>query len=101
MKRYVHLTLALGAVSLLALLLMLAAGEQPAAHADGDIIKVPDDYATIQAAIDAATGGIMHMILITAAATSAGAHPHADRSPLIARAGNKHVISDRREAFNR
>ena len=57
MKRIANLTLVLGAVGLLALLLLLAAGAQPAARADGNTLKVPDDYATIQAAIDAADEG--------------------------------------------
>ena len=52
-----HLVLALGAVGLLALLLMLAAGPQPAAQAAGNTVKVPDDHATIQSAIDAAGDG--------------------------------------------
>ena len=65
-SRALVLALTLGAVGLLALLLMLAAGPQPAARADtappvwgarGDTIKVPDDYPTIQAAIDAAAEG--------------------------------------------
>ncbi|MBM3135440.1 MAG: hypothetical protein FJZ89_09220, partial [Chloroflexi bacterium] len=57
MNRIVHLILALGAVGLLAILLALTVSVQPSAHAAGNIIKVPDDYATIQAAIDAATEG--------------------------------------------
>lgn len=56
-KHTLNLAMALGAVGLLALLLFLAAGTQPAALADGDVIKVPDDYATIQAAIDSANDG--------------------------------------------
>ena len=52
--RALYLVLALGAVGLLALLLMLAAGPQPAAQAAGNTVKVPDDHATIQSAIDAA-----------------------------------------------
>jgi len=51
------LALALGAVGLLALSLMLAAGPQPVAQAAGNTIKVPDDHATIQAAINAAADG--------------------------------------------
>jgi len=57
MNRIVHLILALGAVGLLAILLALTVSVQPSAHAAGNIIKVPDDYATIQAAIDAASDG--------------------------------------------
>ena len=57
MKRIVRLTLALGIVGMLAVLLMLAVGAQAPAHANSNIIKVPDDYATIQAAIDAAAEG--------------------------------------------
>ena len=57
MKRFTHLTLALGTVALLVLLLFLAMGAQPAVTAAGDTIKVPDDYPTIQGAIDAATDG--------------------------------------------
>lgn len=57
MKRITHLTLSLGTVALLALLLILAVGAQPTALADGNTIKVPGDYPTIQGAIDAATDG--------------------------------------------
>jgi len=59
MKRIVHLILALGTVGLvaLAILLALTASVQPLVHAAGNVIKVPDDYPTIQAAIDAATDG--------------------------------------------
>jgi len=57
MKRFTHLTLAFGTVALLALLLFVAVGAQPAAYAAGDTIKVPDDYPTIQGAIDAAADG--------------------------------------------
>lgn len=57
MKRLTHLTVALGTVMLLVLLLALALGALPAVHAGGNIIKVPDDYLTIQAAIDAAAEG--------------------------------------------
>jgi len=57
MKRFTHLTLALGALALLAVLLFLAVGAQSAVRAAGDTIKVPDDYPTIQAAIDAADDG--------------------------------------------
>ena len=57
MNRFTHLTLALGTVALLALLLILALGAQTQARADGNIIKVPDDHPTIQAAIDAANDG--------------------------------------------
>jgi hypothetical protein len=56
-KHTLFLTVALGAVGLVALLLVLAAGMQPAAQAQGDTLKVPDDHATIQAAIDAADDG--------------------------------------------
>ncbi|MFC2046622.1 right-handed parallel beta-helix repeat-containing protein, partial [Chloroflexota bacterium] len=56
-NRALYLTVALGAVGLVALLLMLGAGPQPAAQAAGATIKVPDHYATIQAAIDAAADG--------------------------------------------
>jgi len=57
MNRMTHVTLALGAVGLLAILLALTVSVQPSARAAGSIIKVPDDYATIQAAIDAASDG--------------------------------------------
>ena len=57
MKRISRLTLALGTVALLALLLFLAVGAQPTALANGNTIKVPDDYPTIQEAIDAAADG--------------------------------------------
>ena len=63
MKRIKHLTLALGAVALLVLLLFLAVGAQPAVRADGNTIKVPDDYPTIQAAIDAAADGDTILVL--------------------------------------
>lgn len=56
-KHTLFLTVALGAVLLVVVLLVLAAGAQPAAQAQGDTIKVPDDYVTIQGAIDAASGG--------------------------------------------
>lgn len=42
---------------LCALLLTLAWVQPPAVHADGTIHRVPDDFATIQAAIDAAADG--------------------------------------------
>jgi photosystem II stability/assembly factor-like uncharacterized protein len=57
MNRIVHLILALSVVGLLAILLALTVSVQPSARAAGNIIKVPDDYPTIQAAIDAATDG--------------------------------------------
>jgi len=53
MKRIIDLVLALSIVGLLA----LAAGAQAPAHTSGNTIKVPDDYATIQAAVDAAIEG--------------------------------------------
>ena len=54
MKRMAYLTLSLGTASLLILLLVMAIGAQGPDHVGGNIIKVPDDYPTIQAAIDAA-----------------------------------------------
>jgi hypothetical protein len=59
MNRIPRLTLALGLgiVGLLAVLLILTTSAQPAAHAAGNTIHVPDDYPTIQQAIDAATDG--------------------------------------------
>jgi fibronectin-binding autotransporter adhesin len=45
------------AMGLVTILLLLATGAQPPALAAGSIIKVPDDYATIQAAIDAVGDG--------------------------------------------
>ena len=57
MRRYECLSLVLGAVGLVALVLILAAGCVPAAHAAGTTFKVPDDYPTIQGAIDAAGHG--------------------------------------------
>ena len=63
MRRFTHLSLALGTVALLAFLLFLAVGAQPAVQADGDTIKVPDDYPTIQGAIDAATNGDTILVL--------------------------------------
>ena len=56
-RHTLYLTVALAAVGLVALLLVLAAGAQPAAQAAGNVIKVPGDYATIQDAIDAAEEG--------------------------------------------
>ena len=54
MNRSAHLILALSTVGLLAVLLPLATGTQPEAWAAGDTLKVPADYAIIQAAIGAA-----------------------------------------------
>ena len=51
MKRFTHLTLALGTVALLTLLLILTMGAEPTVQATGDTIKVPDDHPTIQGAI--------------------------------------------------
>jgi hypothetical protein len=51
------LALGLGIVGLLAVVLILTTSAQPAAHAAGNTIHVPDDYPTIQAAIDAAADG--------------------------------------------
>jgi hypothetical protein len=53
MHRALHLTLTCAGVGLVALLLALAVGDQPPLRANDDPIKVPDDYPTIQAAIDA------------------------------------------------
>jgi photosystem II stability/assembly factor-like uncharacterized protein/nitrous oxidase accessory protein NosD len=47
----------LAGAGLLMLLLMLALTSHLPVHASGSILKVPDDYPTIQAAIDAATDG--------------------------------------------
>ena len=57
MNRRAHLTLTLAGMGLVALFLVLAAGAQSPSQASADTIKVPDDYATIQAAIDAAEKG--------------------------------------------
>lgn len=57
MNRISHLSLALSVVGLLALSLALTVSVQPSARAAGNIIKVPGDYPTIQAAIDTAADG--------------------------------------------
>ncbi|MBU1878034.1 MAG: hypothetical protein KJ734_03700, partial [Chloroflexi bacterium] len=59
MNRNARLMLALGVMGLLAVLLALTVNAQPAARNDSTsaTIKVPDDYATIQAAINATTDG--------------------------------------------
>jgi hypothetical protein len=57
MKPAGHLMAALAAAWLLGLLLRLGRSARPAAYADEEIIKVPHDYPTIQAAVDAAAGG--------------------------------------------
>ena len=57
MKRIAYLTLSLGTASLLILLLVMTIGAQGPDHVNGTIIQVPDDYPTIQAAIDAASDG--------------------------------------------
>ncbi len=56
-RRTILLGVMVGTAGLLALVLILALAPQPAALAAGDIIKVPDDYPSIQAAIDAAGDG--------------------------------------------
>jgi photosystem II stability/assembly factor-like uncharacterized protein len=57
MNRITRLTLALGTVGLLAALSALAAGAQAPIHTTGNTIRVPNDYRTIQAAINAANDG--------------------------------------------
>ncbi len=47
----------MGALVLVVLALMWTAGTRPAAQVAGNRIRVPDDYPTIQGAIDVAEGG--------------------------------------------
>jgi hypothetical protein len=57
MNRLTHLILALACAGLMILLLALAVGAEGPVQPSQSVIKVPDDYPTIQAAIDAAAEG--------------------------------------------
>jgi len=62
MNRFAHILLVLGSALLMVVLLFLVVGTQTPAHSAGSTIKVPDDYATIQAATNAASDGDTIMV---------------------------------------
>ena len=62
MKRYFHLVLISVCVFMMTALLFLAAGSLSPPYSTGATIKVPGDYDTIQAAVDAAADGDTIMV---------------------------------------
>ena len=62
MNRYIHLVLITISALFMVILLLVGAGNLTPAYSAGTTIRVPDDYTTIQAAINAASDGDTIMV---------------------------------------